>query len=161
MFILKSYWLSNFDWFYKYSIRKSKWTDRFEFHLVQYTPQKSNLYSIEGESNLGEIYKYFYVLYRHQLTANGHTDITKDSNHTNGGTSFFHSDNYLQAATKNQKRSRDHRSRSSSHNRASRTPPPATKNGIYEMYTNRAFQDWSQVVDILLLRIFVCSKMLF
>jgi len=94
---------------------------------------------------------------RHQ---NGHSEGAgknpQDSNmadenpQTNNG-ALFHSDNYLQAATKNKKRSRDHtnsqnnhRSRSSSQHRTSRTTPPPpnqTKNGIYEMYTNRAFQD--------------------
>ena len=83
---------------------------------------------------------------------------TSSALHSNGvGGSQFHSDNYLQAATKNKKRSREHRSRSSSQNRtgASKTTPPhnnvpnpaatanasSSKNGIYEMYTNRAFQD--------------------
>ena len=91
---------------------------------------------------------------------------TTSALHSNGvGSSQFHSDNYLQAATKNKKRSsREHRSRSSSsHNSRTKTTtggtppqrhnnipnPPSnapnnassSKNGIYEMYTNRAFQD--------------------
>jgi len=87
---------------------------------------------------------------------------TTSALHSNGvgsSSSQFHSDNYLQAATKNKKRSREHRSRSSSQNRTgSKTTPPhnnvpnpaataananasSSKNGIYEMYTNRAFQD--------------------
>ena len=93
---------------------------------------------------------------------------TTSALHSNGvgsSSSQFHSDNYLQAATKNKKRSsREHRSRSSSsHNSRTKTTtggtppqrhnnipnPPSnapnnassSKNGIYEMYTNRAFQD--------------------
>ena len=83
-----------------------------------------------------------------------HSDLFQSSNESGNGEAPFHSDNYLQAASKNKRRTSKlsmsgadphikHTNNHSGHFEHSKvkTSQPQTEINLREMYTNRAFKD--------------------